>query len=334
MGMFVLALFLAVGGVVALVVAKQARWAGVVALVVAGLAFVASSVRTIEPGEVAVPVAFGSAGDPLNAGVQLVPPWTNLVGISVRTDEYTMTSTQGEGAVRGDDSIEVKGRDGATGRVDATLLFRVNGPDATRLFKETGTDYVNKIIRTTTRTCIRDGFTSFNMIEAATTARGDVQTAITDCLRKGIEPRGLTIESFQLRRIAVDDTVQRAIDSKVAAQQNAEQKQFELQAARQDAERKRIEAKAVSDAQQIIKCGAKSSTNAEGQSIVTPLQGDECQNQLTPEYLQWYYVDSLSKLVNAPNNSVIILPFDQKLTPLLNIDSNGKPQVTTPTTKP
>ncbi len=323
MGMFIFGLLLLTAGVVAIIVVKQARMIGIGLVLGAVVLFGVSSVRTVEPGEVAVPVAFGTAGDPLQAGVQVVAPWTNLVPLSVRTAEYTMTVTANEGAVKGDDSIEVKGKDGAVGRVDATLLFRVEPAQATRLYRETGTDYTAKVVRTNARTCVRDGFTEFNMIEAATTARAQVQTTITECLRNSLEPRGLAIESFQLRGVRVDDNVQKAIDAKVAAQQQAEQKQFELQAARQDAERKRIEAQAVSDSQQIVKCGATSKVNDQGQTVVTALSGTECQNQLTPEYLQWFYVETLSKLVNAPNNTVIILPFDQGLTPMLNVNTNG-----------
>jgi len=329
MGMFIFGILLLTGGVVTVIAVKRARLIGVGLVLLAAVLFVMSSVRTVEPGEVAVPVAFGTAGDPLQAGVQVVAPWTNLVPLSVRTAEYTMTVTANEGAVGGDDSIEVKGKDGAVGRVDATLLFHVEATQASRLYRETGADYTAKIVRTNARTCVRDGFTEFNMIEAATTARAQVQSTINQCLKNNLEPRGLTIESFQLRGVRVDDNVQKAIDSKVAAQQQAEQKQFELQAARQDAERKRIEAQAVSDGQQIVKCGAKSAVNDQGQTVVTALSGTECQNQLTPEYLQWFYVDTLSQLVNAPNNTVIILPFDQGLTPMLNVNTNGNANNTT-----
>jgi prohibitin 1 len=40
--------------------------------------------------------------------------------------------------------------------------------------------------------------------------------------------------------------------------------------------------------------------------------------------LQWYYIQTLQQLVNSPNNTVIVTPFDQKLTPLLNIPAGGK----------
>ena len=54
--------------------------------------------------------------------------------------------------------------------------------------------------------------------------------------------------------------------------------------------------------------------------MVVPNPIDRCsQAQLTPQYLQWTYIQALQSLVDSPNNSTIILPFDQALTPLLNI---------------
>ena len=47
---------------------------------------------------------------------------------------------------------------------------------------------------------------------------------------------------------------------------------------------------------------------------------EECsQAQLTPQYLQYTYIQALKQLVNSPNNSTIILPFDSNLTPLINV---------------
>jgi prohibitin 1 len=45
---------------------------------------------------------------------------------------------------------------------------------------------------------------------------------------------------------------------------------------------------------------------------------------LTQNYLQWYYISQLKDVVTSPNNSTIILPYDQRLTPLLNIQGNKK----------
>jgi hypothetical protein len=39
--------------------------------------------------------------------------------------------------------------------------------------------------------------------------------------------------------------------------------------------------------------------------------------------LQFAYIQALKQLVNSPNNSTIILPFDKNLTPLLQVPSGS-----------
>jgi hypothetical protein len=64
---------------------------------------------------------------------------------------------------------------------------------------------------------------------------------------------------------------------------------------------------------------------------VVPNPIDRCsQAQLTPAYLQFTYIQALKALVNSPNNSTIILPFDQALTPLINVPAGGSSNVVAP----
>jgi prohibitin 1 len=133
------------------------------------------------------------------------------------------------------------------------------------------------------------------------------------------------IQDFQLREVSLGAQVQSAVDSKVAAQQKAEQQKFELATARQVADVSRIQALATADAQQILACGGEAATatrNGQRFRTVTPNPITKCsQAQLTPEYLQFTYIQALAQLVNAPGSSTIVLPFDQNLTPLVNVPS-------------
>jgi regulator of protease activity HflC (stomatin/prohibitin superfamily) len=133
------------------------------------------------------------------------------------------------------------------------------------------------------------------------------------------------IQDFQLREVSLGAQVQSAVDSKVAAQQKAEQQKFELATARQVADVSRIQALATADAQQILACGGEAATatrNGQRFRTVTPNPITKCsQAQLTPEYLQFTYIQALAQLVNAPGSSTIVPPFDQNLTPLVNVPS-------------
>ncbi|MGB3016841.1 MAG: prohibitin family protein, partial [Ignavibacteria bacterium] len=88
--------------------------------------------------------------------------------------------------------------------------------------------------------------------------------------------------------------VREAIDEKIAAEQRAQQMVYVLQKEKQEAERKTVEAQGVAEAQRI--------TNS----------------TISSSYLQWKYIETLKELVNSPNNSFVITPYDQKLIPMLN----------------
>jgi len=90
--------------------------------------------------------------------------------------------------------------------------------------------------------------------------------------------------------------VKEAIDEKIAAEQRAQQMVYTLQKEKQEAERKKVEAGGIADAQKIIS------------------------NTINPQYLQWKYIEALKELMNSKNNTIVITPYDQKLTPLLNLN--------------
>ncbi len=297
---------------------KHAVWSLILAVVFLGL----SCVRVVDAGHAGVPVTFGTIGSDLRAGLALTNPLAEVHQLSIRTEEYTMSNAADEGSQQGDDSVEVKGRDGATGHVDATILYRLDTAEAGSVYRNLGTNYIQKLIRPSSRTCIRDAYASVPMVEAATTARESISEAITTCLRSKIEPRGFLLEDFQLRNVQVDEEVQQAIDLKVAAQQEVQRKIFELEATATEAEKRRIEAKGIADAEQIIRCGAvivEKEQDGATIEVAEAKSGESCEERLTPAYLQYQYIQALRELVDAPNNSTIVIPFDSNLTPLLNL---------------
>lgn len=280
-------------------------------------------IAIVPAGSVGVPVTLGHAGSPLGQGFHIAPPLTSLKVISARTTAYTMAARQDEGR-KGDDSVDVLGSDGASGSVDSTVLFRVESDRATDVYNELGLGYVATLIRPSARACIRSVFTNYTMVDAATTAWHDLEGDVTACMSAKLEGYGIVLEDFQLRELRLEPTLQAAVTAKTAAQQNAERQRFELSVAQQQAEITRVQANATADSQQILACGGtvQEVEQADGSivQVVVPNPIDQCsQAQLTPAYLQWTYIQALQSLVNSPNNSTIILPFDQSLTPLLNV---------------
>jgi regulator of protease activity HflC (stomatin/prohibitin superfamily) len=296
---------------------------------VAGIWLLSTMVAVVPAGSEGVPVTLGHAGSGLGQGFHVTMPLTNVKNISTRTTAYTMAATTSMGDVSNkDDSVAVLGADGATGTIDSTVLLRVEPDQATNVYVHIGADYLTTLVRPSARACIRSVFTDIRMVEAATTGWQSIEDAVTACMEEKLEGRGIVLEDFQLREVRLEDSLQQAVIDKTAAEQRVERERFERSIAEIKAEITRVDAKATADSQQILACGGSASEAddqlGESRTVVVPNAVEECsQAQLTPAYLQWSYIQALQALVDSPNNSTIILPFDENLTPLLDLNNTN-----------
>jgi regulator of protease activity HflC (stomatin/prohibitin superfamily) len=304
------------------------RLFGIVGAVIL-LWFLSTMVAIVPAGSQGVPVTLGHAGGALGQGFHITWPFTDVKNISTRTTAYTMSATAapGDGGQK-DDSVAVLGADGASGKVDSTVLLRIEPDQATDVYVNIGSDYLTTLVRPSARTCIRSVFTDLKMVEAATTGWQGIEESVTECMQDKLEGRGIVLEDFQLREVRLEDSLQTAVTEKTAAEQRVVRERFERAIAEIRAEITRVDAKATADSQQILACGGNASeeTDEQGETheVVEPNPVDACsQAQLTPAYLQWSYIQALQALVDSPNNSTIILPFDENLTPLLDLNDTG-----------
>ena len=275
----------------------HARIAGMSTLAVgAGMVLLLLSSFTIIPaGHVGVQVLFGKVKEqPLTEGIQFINPFVSVQEMSVRTETYTMSATSNEGQVRGDDSIQALSADGLSMPLDITVVFRLVGADAPRVYRDIGADFVEKIIRPSSRTAVREAIAGFTAQEAYSTKREQLPIKMQDLLiqrvKSLLEQRdtfkgatGVVVEQVMLRKIQLPDKVKNAIEAKLEAAQQSEQMQFVLEKERQEADRKRIEAKGVSDFQTIV-----------SQSINANL-------------LQWKGIEATETLAKSPNAKIVVI---------------------------
>jgi regulator of protease activity HflC (stomatin/prohibitin superfamily) len=228
--------------------------------------------------------------------------------MSVRTETYTMSATNGEGQVRGDDSIQALSMDGLSMPLDITVAFRLVPSDAPKVYSDFGADYVDKIVRPASRTAVRDAIAGFTAQEAYATKREalpeKMHALLVERMRALVQERedfkgatGIIIDQVMLRNIQLPAKVKNAIEAKLEAAQQAEQMQFVLDKERQEAERKRIEAKGVSDFQTIV-----------SQSINANL-------------LQWKGIEATENLAKSQNAKIVIIGSGKNGLPvILNAD--------------
>lgn len=248
------------------------------------IGFLFASVVEIDAGDVGVKKLYGKVQpDVLYSGLHIINPLVNVVPVEIRTQNYTMSGVHSEGDKSGDDAIRVLSADGLEVTIDLTVLYRVIPESAPFLFKQTGLDYKDKIVRPISRTKIRDNAVYYDAVSLYSTKRDEFQARIYKAIEEDFTKRGLLLENLLIRNIALPTSVKNAIESKINAEQEAQKMQFVLQKEKQEADRKRVEAQGISDYQHIIS------------------------ENLTDKQLQYEQIKAMKELALSSNAKVIVM---------------------------
>jgi len=210
----------------------------------------------VDTGKIGVKTLFGKVEDDyLESGLHFINPLLIIKELDTRTYNYTMSNVHDEGDKMGDDAIRVLTSDGLEVTLDLTVLFRIIPSEGPRLLRETGADFVNKIVRPLTRTKIRDNAVYYEAVSLFSGKRDEFQNKIFKSIEKDFTSRGLILEQLLIRNITLPSRVKTAIEDKISAEQDADKMQFILRKEKQEAERKRIEALGIAEYQKIIASG-------------------------------------------------------------------------------
>jgi regulator of protease activity HflC (stomatin/prohibitin superfamily) len=254
-----------------------------------------SAFKQINAGTVGVTALYGSVQPGiLTSGLNVINPLLDVTDFDIRTQNYTMSSAPSEGDQQGDDAIRVLSNDGLEVVIDLTVLYRVSGIDAPRIFKEIGVSYKDKIVRPITSTRIRDNAVYYDAVALYSTKRVEFQDRIFKTIQKDFKSRGLILEQLLIRNINLPASVKASIESKINAEQDAQKMTFVLQKEKQEAERKRVEAQGIADYQRIISIG------------------------LTQKQLQYESIKAQKELAASPNTKIIFMDGSNKASIILS----------------
>ena len=216
---------------------------------------------------------FGKVHDTTwSPGLHLWAPWLGVHRINCRTlqlEEKTSTPT-GEGLLVG---------------LDVSLVYHAEPGAAREIYSRYGglAGLVTNVLIPEYRSVIRDATAGFNAVDLYSNRREEVGRTMLDVLRKRLEGRGIVVEAILLRNIVLPEQVSRAVEAKLAADQQAQQMEFVLRKEQKEAERKRIEAQGISDFQRIVSAG------------------------ISPALLTWKGIEATEKLANSANSKVVIV---------------------------
>jgi regulator of protease activity HflC (stomatin/prohibitin superfamily) len=297
----------------------------VLTTVSAGLVFIPPDQRGVVISAVAPK---GYREEALQPGLRWIVPFLeNVESYSISKMTYTMSITQMEGAVIGDDSITARTQDGQEILIDSSVIFSVDPNKTIKVHIEWQKRYINDLVRPLARGVIRDAVSQYGVEEVVSGQRDIMSQEIKEVMRVKLEENGLLLADFVLRNITFSSEYAASVEQKQIAEQLALQARLIVEQKRQEAEQARQTAQGVADAAVIEAQGRADSRLIEAEAEAKALELIAAAIQENPAILQYQYINQLApgiRVMLVPNNAPYLLPL-----PSLE-DESGQTVVVTP----
>ena len=247
-----------------------------IAIIVLLLAAIYNSFTIIKPGNVGV--VFNRWSGSLKAvgqGLAWRTPWvTQVQSYPVALRTYTMVVRSSEGSSPLDDSIDLPTREGQHIRQDISVTYNTSQEKAADVFRSfRGADIEDiegTFIRRMIITVAQNVAGQMALTDLIANQRGALQDGIQAHLSTELDKMGFVVDKVNLGASHLPQAIEAQMQQKMAAQQQAQQAEYELQ--RQQTLAKAKVAEAEGDAQStLVKAKAQAEANRLLQATLTPL---------------------------------------------------------------
>src|SRR5213596_4362283 len=235
-----------------------------------------ASFTIIQPGNVGVVFnRWSGTLKTVGQGVAWRIPWiTQVQSYPVALRTYTMVQRGAEGSMRGDDSIDLPTKEGQHIRQDISVTYNTSQEKAADVFRSFRgadiSDIESTFIRRTIITVSQNAAGQVSLTDLISNQRGQLQTRIQDDLQHEMNKMGFVVDKVNLGASHLPDVIEKQLQQKMAAQQQAQQAEYELQ--RQQTLAKAKVAEAEGDAQStLVKAKAQAEANRLLQESLTSL---------------------------------------------------------------
>ncbi len=196
----------------------------------------------VEDGETGVKADFGKISEqPLATGWHFYMPGISWIEVwNVKTQELK-------------EQANVPSSEGLIAQLDVSVIYNVPKANAVKVRTTIGPDFLRTVLEPYTREAIRNIVSGYPVKALFSDAgRKEIGEGILAFLRSKLETRGIQIQDVLLRDVRLPAMFAQSIEVKLRAEQEALQKEFELQKAKKDAEIEVARAEGIAKRNQII----------------------------------------------------------------------------------
>jgi regulator of protease activity HflC (stomatin/prohibitin superfamily) len=234
------------------------------------------SCTIIKPGEIGI--VFNKWSGSLSTASQgitpIVPFVTTVQSYPIALRTYTMVRREGEGSSKSDDSLELPSKEGQHISQDISVTYNTSPEKAALVFKSFRGDDIEDIeksfIRRTIITIAQNKAGQMALSDLISSKREILQASITTDLAVELGKMGFLLDKVNLGASHPPEAIEKQMQQKMAAQQQAQQAEYELQ--KQQTLAKAKVAEAEGDAQaRLINAASQAKSNSLLNETLTPL---------------------------------------------------------------
>jgi len=247
-----------------------------IALVLLVLIAISSAFTIVQPGNVGV-VFNRYTGSLRSSGQGLVwrmPFVTDVQSYPVALRTYTMVARSIEGSAGDDDSIDLPTKEGQHIRQDISVTYNTSQERAADVFRAFRGADISEIestfIRRTIITVAQNAAGQMSLTGIISEQRGELQDRIQRDLETEMTKMGFVVDKVNLGASHLPQTIEQQLQQKMAAQQQAQQAEYELQRQQTLAKARVAEAQGEAEAT-LVKAKAQSEANRLLRESLTPL---------------------------------------------------------------
>ena len=204
----------------------------VVACILAVLIVVINPIAIVGVGERGVKVTLGQVSpQSFTEGIHIVTPFiSKIVNMDVKTQKNTYTTS-------------VYTKDIQQARISYVTNYNLQPSNAHKMYREVGSDYINVILIPVLEGTIKDVIGKWNAQDLVAN-REKATTEILHKLQSQLADKYIDVTDFQMVEIKYSDVFEKAIESKVTAEQEALKAKNKTVQVQEEARQKLISAEA------------------------------------------------------------------------------------------
>ncbi len=249
---------------------------GTIFLILLLIISIKSAYVQIDTTEVGVVKVLGKVQDEtLGPGPHLVKPFiTEVVKYPTNIQQLTFTKTEARPFTS--EGLEVG--------IDLSVQYKIMTDKVVYVYK-TLRDHYEQKLRSIVLADLREIVPAYSSEELYNPeSRQKMSAELTKKISEDFAKYGFEVVRVNVEHIQLPPEIEKSIEAKIQAKQEAERYQYLVQKEKLEAERKKIEAEGIAQANKII-----------AQSI------DE-------NYIKWYYMEVLKEFAQSQNNAIIVVP--------------------------